>query len=348
MTKAPTTAVPLATPEYGFSPAQARPVGSRWTNRLLMLAKAAVSALICLYIASRVDLRAIATSLDAVSPGLLILAGGAFLLIPVLGGLRWWGVLKGIGADCPVATLSSLFSVAMIVGQFLPMVAGDGARILLIARRGYGVNVAINSVFLERVAMVLVLLILVLATGGLLSQRVGATGSAWAAAAMLLGGAGGLALLCVADRMTAGLQRWRPVRLLAHLSADTRRLILSKWALPVIGLCLLGNLNFVLAATLLGRALSLPTSFEDFLAFIPLVTVATILPISLGGWGVREGVLIVLLGHVGVASSNALTLSLMFGLGGMAAGLPGFIAWCLGPHRIAGSWIRQGVDAAEL
>ena len=312
-------------------PPAANSTESKWPSRLLLVAKLAVTGLILFWLSTKVDIGAVVASFAKLSPTLLVPTSIAFLIIPVLGGLRWWAILRGMGSgDGRLAPLVTFFSVGTMLGQFLPAAVGDGMRIFLTARRGYGLQAAFNSVFLERVLMVLVLLVMVMATSGLLADRVGQTGSAWAATALLLGGVGGLGSLTMADRITGRLGEWRLVRSLARLSADTRRLFSSRWLPYALVLCLLGNLNFVLAASLLARALGLPVTFTDLLAFIPLVTAAAALPISVGGWGMREGILVVLLGHIGVAASNALSLSVMFGLGSMVSGLPGFVVWWLG------------------
>ena len=83
-------------------------------------------------------------------------------------------------------------------------------------------------------------------------------------------------------------------------------------------------------AFLLGQALGVKATGWDFLAIMPAVTLATTLPISLGGWGVREGAFVLLLGRVGVPAAEALSLSLLFGLFSMVSGFPGLLAWATG------------------
>jgi uncharacterized membrane protein YbhN (UPF0104 family) len=109
----------------------------------------------------------------------------------------------------------------------------------------------------------------------------------------------------------------------------TSRLMFSGWGTGLALTSFATNLNFAVAAFLLGRALGLPTTFSDFLAFMPAVILATTLPVSFGGWGVREGLLVVLLGRVGVPAADALALSLLFGAGNALCGLPGLAAWLL-------------------
>src|SRR5208283_2845145 len=203
-----------------------------------------------------------------------------FLLSVVIGGARWWIVLKGIGAAGRLMPIISLFWIGMLFSQILPSTAGDGVRVWLTVRRGYPLEAALNSVFLERISMLLMLLVMVVVTEPLLARRVGLIQFGWLPVIALLGGVAGLGLLTIADRLAARFNHWWLVGLLARLSADTRRIAGSGWALPLVVLTLLANLNFVVAGTLTSMALGLALSFYDNLLFIPLVVVATVLPIS--------------------------------------------------------------------
>ena len=56
---------------------------------------------------------------------------------------------------------------------------------------------------------------------------------------------------------------------------------------------------------------------------------AASLPISLGGWGVRELTLISGLAHIGIHPTTALSLSLLFGVCGILGTLPGVPIWLI-------------------
>jgi hypothetical protein len=53
------------------------------------------------------------------------------------------------------------------------------------------------------------------------------------------------------------------------------------------------------------------------------------LPISIGGWGVREGAMVVALHGFGISAEDALLPSVLFGLCAVAATLPGGILWVI-------------------
>jgi hypothetical protein len=62
----------------------------------------------------------------------------------------------------------------------------------------------------------------------------------------------------------------------------------------------------------------------------------TLVPISIGGWGLRELAVISLLGNYGIAPGRALLFSVCFGLVLAIGSLPGALAWLL--YAFAPSW----------
>jgi uncharacterized membrane protein YbhN (UPF0104 family) len=302
-------------------------------DTLVLLLKLGGSAGLLWLVLRSMDPRAVAASLRTASVPLLALALASAMANVPLGAVRWWLVLKGIGrAEAPLprgslGPIISLYWLGFLFSQVLPASAGDGMRVWLTVRRGYRLQAALNSVVLERVTMLLGLFLIVAATQPLLTRRIGATGWDWLPALGLLGGLGGVGLLLLPERITARLTGRRLFRLLAPLSADTRRLAGSSWAVPLLVMTLLVHLNLIVFGALIGMALDLRLSFADYVLFIPLVVLATILPISISGWGVREGLLVVLLGRVGIADHDALAMSVLVGAFSMASSLPGLAIW---------------------
>jgi uncharacterized membrane protein YbhN (UPF0104 family) len=61
----------------------------------------------------------------------------------------------------------------------------------------------------------------------------------------------------------------------------------------------------------------------------PVLLLAHTLPISIGGWGVREAAAVALLGMTGVDATSALLVSIMFGVLLVLATLPGALFWLM-------------------
>ena len=306
-----------------------------WAPRssALLLAKCVVTGASLWWVSRVAEPRVVLATLDAASPLLLAASLVFFLLMAVLGGLRWWALLRAMHQPAHFGALISLFWTGMVLNQMLPSAAGDTVRVWLAVRRGCALRAAIDSIVLDRVFMLAALLLIVLATQPLLKGLVPSSPPLWVPALLAAAAAGGIALLSVADLVTARLPLWAPLRWVGALGADTRAVTASVWGLPVALSCLLGNLNFVAAGATLGAALNLDVPVQTYLAVIPLVVVVTVLPISVAGWGLREGLLVSLLAHVGVAPGAALAYSLMFGVLSAAGSLPGLVFWWLQPDR---------------
>jgi len=312
---------------------QLGPAAARSRFSLMTLVKVTVTAGSLWYVSRHVDPRGLRESLAHVSVPLLGLSLVFFLLIAVLGGARWWLLLRATGHAANFATLTALFWAGMLMNQIVPSAAGDTVRVWLSVRRGYALQAAINSIFLDRVLMLLLLLAIVLATHPLLARLVPHGQHIWIPALLLLAGGGGVCLLAIADQLSARFSAWRLVRWLSVLSSDTRRVTVSIWAPSLALLCIISNLNFVAAGWVLGDALGLKLQLVDYLAFMPLVVMVTVIPISVSGWGVREGLVVTLLGQVGISAHAALAFSLMFGAMTAASSLPGLAFWWLHPDQ---------------
>ena len=82
-----------------------------------------------------------------------------------------------------------------------------------------------------------------------------------------------------------------------------------------------------LAVFLIARSLALDIDVLTCLVLVPPVILLTILPISMAGWGVRELGMISALGYAGVASADALLISLTLGVFVVLLSLPGGWIW---------------------
>ena len=137
----------------------------------------------------------------------------------------------------------------------------------------------------------------------------------------------GLALLLCGDRIplpaTPGRLRRRsrsPCRSRAPRggSSPTRAASPARWLCPSSSIVGVGTSLWILA---LGNSVDAPLA--AFLVLAPLITMVTTVPISIGGWGVREGATVAALGLLGVAPASALAVSVQFGLVMLVVGAAG-------------------------
>jgi len=66
------------------------------------------------------------------------------------------------------------------------------------------------------------------------------------------------------------------------------------------------------------------------------VLLISMLPISIGGWGVREGAMVLALRGFGIPTEEALLPSILFGLCAVTATLPGATFWILARRPATG------------
>jgi hypothetical protein len=79
----------------------------------------------------------------------------------------------------------------------------------------------------------------------------------------------------------------------------------------------------------LAGSLGLPLTLGESLTLIPPVVLATTLPLSIGGWGIREAGMVGMLGMVGIPRAGALVLSVQLGLLSVLMSLPAGVLWLL-------------------
>ena len=93
-------------------------------------------------------------------------------------------------------------------------------------------------------------------------------------------------------------------------------------------------LLFIIAIFLVGRSVELDYDLMTFLVVAPPAILLTLVPVSLAGWGVREGALIGLFTLVGANKTLVLSMSILYGIVLIIASLPGFYIYLTGRSRI--------------
>ncbi len=93
---------------------------------------------------------------------------------------------------------------------------------------------------------------------------------------------------------------------------------------------LTAQLCFFAAVYMLVLSNDLPLTFMQLMVVLPIISLIAALPISIGGWGVREGAYVFFLAKLGVPMDAALLISIQVGLIGMLAtvlaGMPSLLA----------------------
>ena len=77
---------------------------------------------------------------------------------------------------------------------------------------------------------------------------------------------------------------------------------------------------------------------------VPPVILITVVPVSIAGWGVREGAMVVAFGFLNVPANAAFAVSVLFGLTLAVASLPGSLFWWLGGYSAKRAAVSTASD----
>jgi len=308
---------------------------------LAIALKFLVSGGLIWFIMKGIDLEAAIVRLREVDPLMLVLAIGIMGVQTCLGTLRWRAVT--IAIEAPLTFLASLrlFYIGMFFSQALPGgTGGDAVRMYMGYRSGLPLRGAINGVMLERLATVVALVLLVDITQPFFnppSTSSNLTLLRSASVIITLGAVFGVSFMMVLDRLPEGFRKWKIVRGLGYLADDARKVFLRAGnAMAVITWGILGHINLSFSVYLLATGLGLDVTLLDCLILVPPVVLVTTVPISIGGWGIREGAMVMAFGLINVPAEGALVLSILVGLVGLGISLPGGLVWLLGRERDQG------------
>lgn len=299
--------------------------------RLLLLAKAAISLGLLAFVARSVlaheGAGAVFARFSALDARFVAVAVALQCAAVLLGTSRWRILLAAHGMRLRPTFLLRSYLIGRFVAAFTPSTTGlDAYRVLDVARVTGDAPRASQVVLVEKcvgiLGLALVSGITALAGTGLV-PLVPALATAGLA---VVGAVLGLALLARPSTLARVL-----APLPGKLGAKVRGLLvrlpaggISSGTLALtVALGLLGHLAVATTFLATGRALGVEADTGALLVVGNAIVVATLVPISVGGVGVREGVAVMLLARVGVATGDATLVAVLGYLAGQVPALLG-------------------------
>ena len=263
---------------------------------------------------------------------ILAVAALLFFLQMALGAWRWHIIVHALaGAGKPILSKYAAFKIYYISMFFtccLPgAVGGDVVRAWMAKSEHLPLPVSINSVIIDRIMALVALVIMVMATLPVLGHSLGFEPMLilpFIAVAV----AAGVWVLFNAETLTGPIKHWRVIHWALHLIRGIRMIIKNPRACcSALSLALIGQVVYAVCAWVLARSLSIDMTLVQSLTLMPPVMLMTTLPISIGGWGVREMGVVGMLGLIGIPQAAALVLSIQLGLLAIFISLPGSLLW---------------------
>ena len=235
-------------------------------------------------------------------------------------------------AGLTFAAANALTAIYWLLAQVLPSVAGEGMRVWMLTRFGYTWRTGLTSVMIDRGAGVLTLCAFAFVIL-LMPSALTALGGYRAFVTFLFGSAsiGGSLLLLIVPRLASALQRRRYSSWIGSFAADVNRVLLGSQSVRVFGTSAMIHVLTIFTVWSIGCAEGLLLSVSDCAVLFVIMVGVLLVPISVGGWGLREFAVVSLLEAHGVPREQAFLLSLCFGLVFMVSALPGALVYILYP-----------------
>ncbi len=310
-------------------------------RRLINLGKLVFIAACFAVIFSKIHPRELAEHFRGVAPGWVLAAWLTVLAEPVLVAVKWNLLLREKGINLGLLRIVRIVFTSNFLCVVVPVSVGaDALRLMMVKGAQQSLTHATGSLVADRIMGSLAIMLLSL------------IGVAWAGPAVLGTQALWSILVIAAIVVTIimvllsplpvlwvpPLRRWCAGRgrvverlgKLAGMAVEVHDSLLAYRANPglltrVFALNLLAQMLRVLQIVLLFRAVGQPVAVSQAAAFVPMINMFTLLPISYFGLGVKEGAFLYFFGRAGVAKAVCLTVSLITYPLILGAMLPGAI-----------------------
>jgi glycosyltransferase 2 family protein len=285
-----------------------------------------------------VDVADLAARLRATRVHYVLLAVVAYGAGQVISAYKWYRLLEPLRLTVSLARVVSMYFIGMFFNIFLPtIVGGDAVKALLLSRETGATGRAAVSVFMER-------------NTGLFALLAIASVAAWYAPPVRLFSLSLplLVLLLVAGYIVANivLASAHAYRLVDAIVALTplagirhRASSLYEGLLPYrtrVGLLAAAvGLSFLFQTIVIGvvflnaRALDQSFPVSALAVFVPIISLAGMLPVTVNGLGVREALYVLLFGQLGASRDLSVSLAVLYLVVTFMASLPGGIVYAL-------------------
>lgn len=321
--------------------------------------KLAVTITILLIIAWKLDFRAIERAFASLAPAAIVVAFLVVVLQAICTGIRLALIVSTCGHRISMPHAIRISVESIFFGQtFISFLGSDALRVWRVRKSGLDLEQAGAAVALDRLLGIIVNHMLLLASLPWLLARIdneivrlilltlAVAGIAGTVTVLLLGHFRG-GIIRAAERIT-GLRSARIASFAAeamtagqHLLRPHPRLFLASGVSLLSALC--NSLVFFLL--FLGWQIDATSALLAAL-LVPAVLEIAMLPVSIGGWGVREGAAIIIFGTLGIPLAVAFGASVAFALLSLALGLAGGLSWLLDRRRGAEHAVAQQAQDA--
>lgn len=305
--------------------------GSNWHQRIAVAIRLVVTAALISYVLRVAHVNEIRRVFLEAHWAWLALAVVTFVCAQTLCALRWVLVSQPLQLNKSWHEFLSLYFLGTFFNAFLPTtIGGDVVKAYYLTRNTRQLARSTTSVFMDRnvgLGSLLIVGCMAATVNGATLRGMSLVPVLW----LLLAGyfvGNTVFLYPQVHEVTYWLLRklgfervGRRLDALFGLLALYRRNLLSMAATIVFSVGI--QLVSFIAIFFIGVAIGAPAALKHYLVFIPIIAVMTMLPVSIGGLGVRESALVAFFVPVGLTPEQSVTLGLLWYAVTVVASLPG-------------------------
>jgi glycosyltransferase 2 family protein len=301
-----------------------------FSNILKFLAQFLVSAALLYWVFQSVDVAALMQLLSAISfAEVASLLAITTFMVGLLQGLRWQRILLALGPHVGTAWAIHVSLLATFYNQVIPaMVGGELARVWQGRRIGIAVQTLILSVMVDR--LIGLIAIAIMCAAGLLALfELTGYSSVFLTELTLVGlSVIGTIFVFSLSWMPSYFTRWRLFRGFASLGDAVWKVARQRnISVSIVLLSIVSHGVQIAAIVFIARILDIQLGIGQAMILCPPILFVSMMPISLAGWGVREGAMVVGLSFVGIPTDSALAISILFGAMAIGVGALGGTVW---------------------
>ncbi len=248
-----------------------------------------------------------------------------YCIAQIVSSLRWHWICQSLTIKASFFQLLKLYFLGMYFNLFLPTgVGGDVVKSLQLAKQSQQPLSAAYSIVFDRISGLIALVWLALAAAWLVETQI-----AWLRPGLLTAGLASLAGVLLLPAVLKFFAGWFPV-LVPYLHPINTLYQNNYRCLGLLLLAVIIQAIGIGIVYLLGISLHINLPIEYFAISWGLINVATLLPVSINGIGVRETGFVLLFGQFGVSSELAFSLGLLTFLVALCASLLGVLPFVYG------------------
>ncbi|HEX4348449.1 MAG TPA: lysylphosphatidylglycerol synthase transmembrane domain-containing protein [Vicinamibacterales bacterium] len=320
-------------------PEQSRDSSGR--RYVILALKIAVSIILLAYLFSKFDIADVWNKARHASAGWLFASLGIYSLNVLVSTWRWHLLLEAQHVKIPKLKLLGSFVVAAFFNNFMPSnIGGDVVRIADTAGPARSTTLAAMIVFMDRVLGLMGLLLVAALGASLATAGASPVPSLWLWGVIALGAAAGTPAILAPEQFARLL---RPLTLL-HREWVTARIqtletTLGKFRdafgaiLATLGAAIVVQGMMVVFYLAVAHALGIGIGLWDLAVIVPITFVVQMVPVSLGGFGVREATFSLYFKRIGLGGEAAIALSLIGQVVQMLFSLTGAAVYVTRGHK---------------